>query len=132
MHAEHRGPLAPTGRSDHARSARRRNSCWRVHAGLAEPPMQVASMHLKERAHDRLHDAQLQANLSKFKGRFVAVRRTAITEIDDFEGTRDAAKGIRNLVLENLDVWLEMFERNAAARGATVLYAETPADVNAL
>src|SRR5206468_8095815 len=30
------------------------------------------------------------------------------------------------------DVWLEIFERNAKAHGATVLWAQTPADVNAL
>jgi L-lactate dehydrogenase complex protein LldF len=89
-------------------------------------------MHFKERAHDRLHDAQLQANLNKFRTRFVAARRNAIVEIDDFEGTRDAAKAIRNRALEDLDVWLEMFERNARASGATVLFAQTPADVNAL
>ena len=29
-------------------------------------------------------------------------------------------------------MWLEIFERNATARGATVLFAETPADINAL
>jgi L-lactate dehydrogenase complex protein LldF len=94
--------------------------------------MQVTSMHFKERAHVLLHDELLQANLAKFKGKFVAARKSAILELDDFEGTRDAAKAIRNRALENLDVWLEMFERNATARGATVLFAETPADVNAL
>src|SRR5256714_4739089 len=93
--------------------------------------MQVTSMHFKERAHTLLHDELLQANLAKFKGKFVAARKAAILELDDFEGTRDAAKAIRNRALENLDVWLEMFERNATARGATVLFAETPADVNA-
>jgi len=94
--------------------------------------MQVASMHFKERAHVKMHDALLQTNLAKIKGKFVAKRRASLVELDDFEGTRDAGKAIRNRALENLDVWIEMFERNAAARGATVLYAETPAEVNAL
>ncbi|MEO5700230.1 MAG: lactate utilization protein B [Casimicrobiaceae bacterium] len=94
--------------------------------------MQVASMHFKERAHERLHDDQLQANLQKFRGKFVALRKAAILELDDFEGTREAAKSIRNRALEDLDVWLELFERNATASGATVLFAEHPADVNAL
>jgi len=89
-------------------------------------------MHFKERAHTLLHDELLQANLAKFKSRFVAARKAALVELDDFEGTRDAAKAIRNRVLEDLDVWLAMFEKNATARGATVLFAETPADVNAL
>ena len=94
--------------------------------------MQVASMHFKERAHVKLHDARLQGNLKKMQGKFVANRRAAITELDDFEGTRDAGKAIRNRALENLDVWLELFEKNATARGATVFYAETPADINSL
>jgi L-lactate dehydrogenase complex protein LldF len=94
--------------------------------------MQVTSMHFKERAHVKLHDARLQENLKKMQGKFVGKRRAAITELDDFEGTREYAKNLRNRALENLDVWLELFERNATARGATVLFAETPADINAL
>src|SRR5215218_1606756 len=94
--------------------------------------MQVASMHFKERAHVLMNDDVLQVNLKKIKGKFVAKRRESLVELDDFEGTRDAAKEIRNRALENLDVWLEMFEKNAKARGATVLWAETPAEVNAL
>src|SRR5215472_5336099 len=93
--------------------------------------MEIASMHFKERAHANMANAQLQGNLQKIKGKFVAKRRESIVELDDFEGTRDAAKAIRNRALENLDVWLEIFERNATARGATVLWAATPADVNA-
>jgi len=94
--------------------------------------MQVASMHFKERAHEKLHDEVLQANLLKFKTKFVEKRRESIVELPDFEATREHGKAIRNRALENLDVWLELFERNASARGATVLWAETPADVNAL
>ncbi len=94
--------------------------------------MQVASMHFKERAHDKLNDALLQENLKKFKTKFVAARRNSLHELADFEVTREHGKAVRNRALENLDVWLETFERNAAARGATVLFAETPADVNAL
>ena len=94
--------------------------------------MEVASMHFKERAHVKLHDERLQYNLRKMQGKFVGNRRRALTELDDFEGTRDAAKAIRSRALDNLDVWLELFEKNATARGATVLWAETPAEVNAL
>ena len=92
--------------------------------------MQIASMHFKERAHANLADAQLQANLRKIEGKFVAKRRESLVELDDFEATREAARAIRQRALDNLDVWLELFERNATARGASVLWAETPADVN--
>src|SRR5476651_1635467 len=94
--------------------------------------MQVASMHFKERAHVKLNDAGLQRNLQKIKSKFVEKRRDAMFELDDFEGTRDAAKEIRQRALDNLDTWLEIFERNATGRGATVLFAETPTEVNTL
>ncbi len=94
--------------------------------------MQVASMHFKERAHVKLNDAVLQGNLGKIKGKFVAKRRAGIAELDDFEATREAGRAIRQRALDDLDVWLEMFERNAQARGATVLFAQTPAEINTL
>jgi L-lactate dehydrogenase complex protein LldF len=89
-------------------------------------------MYFKERAHAKLHDAQLQASLRKFQGKFVPARRIALTELDDFEATRETARDIRQRALDDLDVWLTIFEENARARGATVLYAETPAEINAL
>ena len=94
--------------------------------------MQVSSMHFKESAHVKLNDARLQHNLAKMKDKFVGKRRSAITELDDFEGTRQHARDVRQRALDNLDVWLEIFERNAQARGATVLFAQTPAEINQL
>jgi L-lactate dehydrogenase complex protein LldF len=87
--------------------------------------MQVQSMHFKARAAMKLADARLQANLGRFAERVIAARASAIAELDDFEGTRNAAVERRNRALAGLDVWLERFERNATARGATVLYAQT-------
>ncbi|MEP6607674.1 MAG: LutB/LldF family L-lactate oxidation iron-sulfur protein [Burkholderiaceae bacterium] len=90
--------------------------------------MQVQSMHFKQRAGLRLADVRLQKNLKKLAEKFVTARAVAIAELDDFEGTRDAAVERRNRVLANLDMWLQVFERNATARGATVLYAESRED----
>ena len=87
--------------------------------------MQVQSMHFKERAGQKLADVRLQKNLKKLSEKFVTARAAAILELDDFEATRDAAVERRNRALADLDVWLEIFERNASARGAQVLYAET-------
>ena len=87
--------------------------------------MEVQSMHFKERAGQKLADARLQKNLKKLSEKFVTARAAAIAELDDFEATRDAAVERRNRALADLDVWLETFERNARARGAQVLYAET-------
>jgi L-lactate dehydrogenase complex protein LldF len=94
--------------------------------------MQVTSMHFKARAGEKLADRRLQDNLKKLSTKWVLGRANAITELDDFEATRDDAVERRNLALANLDVWIERFEQQATARGATVLFAETPADASKL
>lgn len=94
--------------------------------------MQVQSMHFKERAGQKLADQRLQQNLKKLSTKFVSGRASAITELDDFEGTRDAAIERRMRAIENLDVWLDTFEQEATRRGATVLYAQTPEEASRL
>jgi L-lactate dehydrogenase complex protein LldF len=94
--------------------------------------VQVQSMHFKARAGQKLADAGLQANLKKLSTNWVVGRAKAMTELDDFEATRDDAIARRNRGLANLDVWIERFERAATARGATVLFAETPAQASKL
>ncbi|MCX7896995.1 MAG: LutB/LldF family L-lactate oxidation iron-sulfur protein [Rhodocyclaceae bacterium] len=81
---------------------------------------------------EALANPVLQANLSKAKGKFVEKRAQAIQELDDFEATREAAREIRDRVLANLDLWLETFEANARARGATVLWAKDGNEVSRL
>jgi iron-sulfur cluster protein len=86
--------------------------------------MQVQSMQFKARAGQKLADQRLQQNLTKLSTNFVSSRARAMTEID-FPATRAALKARRNRALDNLDVWLETFEREATRRGVTVLFAET-------
>ncbi len=94
--------------------------------------MQVQSMHFKARAGQKLADQRLQQNLKKLSTKFVTARASAITELDDFEGTRDAAIERRMRAIKNLDVWLETFEKEATRRGATVLFAESAEDASKL
>ncbi len=89
--------------------------------------MQVQSMHFKARAGEKLADARLQENLRRLSTKFVSGRAEAVTQID-FVATRAQLKARRDRALERLDVWLEMFEREAARRGTTVLYAQTTQD----
>jgi L-lactate dehydrogenase complex protein LldF len=91
--------------------------------------MEFRSRRFKENAAASLANPVLQANMKTAKGKFVDKRAIAIKEIDDFEGTREAAKAIRNRVIENLDLWLEKFEQTATARGATVLWAKDGAEI---
>ena len=92
--------------------------------------MQVASIHFKARAGGKLADANLQAALAKLQTNFVQGRAERVAELDNFEAIRDAAAAIRDRAIANLDVYLEAFERNAVARGAIVLWAETTDEVN--
>jgi L-lactate dehydrogenase complex protein LldF len=89
-------------------------------------------MHFKERVGEKLADKRLQQNLKKLSTKFVSGRASAITELDDFEGTRDAAIERRMRAIENLDVWLETFEKKAVSSGATVLFAESAEDASRL
>ncbi len=91
--------------------------------------MESASRRFKANAAASLANPVLQANLKTAKGKFVDKRAIAIREIDDFEGSREAAKKIRDQVLQHLDLWLEKFEANAMARGATVLWAKDGAEI---
>ncbi len=94
--------------------------------------MQVQSMHFKARAGQKLADQRLQQNLKKLSTKFVTARASAITELDDFEATRDAAIERRMRAIKNLDVWLATFEKEATRRGATVLYAQTAEEASRL
>jgi L-lactate dehydrogenase complex protein LldF len=94
--------------------------------------MQTQAMHFKARAGQKLGDARLQANLKKLSDKFVAARSVAVAELDDFEAVRAAAVERRNRALDRLDLWLEIFERNARARGAEVLYARDYAEASRL
>jgi L-lactate dehydrogenase complex protein LldF len=94
--------------------------------------MQVQSMHFRSRAAMKLADARLQKNLAAFADKVINARAAAIAELDDFEGTRNAAVERRNRPLASLDVWLDRFEKAATARGATVLYAQTHAEASRL
>lgn len=92
--------------------------------------MQVSSMHFRTAASRKLRDGNLQTALRKLQANFVRGRAMRVAELHDFPAIRDAAAAVRARALADLDVYLDMFERNATAAGATVHWAETGADVN--
>jgi L-lactate dehydrogenase complex protein LldF len=90
--------------------------------------MQVQSLHFKQRAHDALGNPTLQANLRQFGSAGLAALRAKAVEaygLAAFERLRDAGAEIRDRSLAELDTLIERFEREAAQRGATVLFART-------
>ena len=92
--------------------------------------MQVSTLHFKRKASENLHNEKLQKALAKLPANFVDARASASAELPNFEDIRDAATGIRESVLNDLDGYLLRFEEAAFARGAVVHWAETAADAN--
>ncbi|HEX5803525.1 MAG TPA: LutB/LldF family L-lactate oxidation iron-sulfur protein [Azospira sp.] len=87
--------------------------------------MRSQAMFFQRRAGEALADPRLQKNFGGLKDKFVGMRARAVAAYEkDFDELRDAGQAIRDRVLENLDVWLELFEAKAQARGATVLWAK--------
>src|SRR5882672_2687727 len=62
-----------------------------------------------------LADPNLQDSLSKLKVGFSERRRQAAERLPEFEALRDRARDIKNHALENLDFYLEEFERKVLA-----------------
>src|SRR5215831_2960469 len=80
----------------------------------------VTSPQFKDNAHRALADAQLQRALSHVKKNFIERRAAAAARLPEFETLRDAARDIKNHVLENLDFYLERFEQKVTAAGGKV------------
>lgn len=94
------------------------------------------AMFFKARAGEKVRNPVLQNALQKAKPLFVGKRAKGMAALAEdglaFEDLRGAAEEIRNRVLGDLDIWLEIFEERAQARGAEVLWARDGAEVSRL
>lgn len=88
----------------------------------------LGAQNFKANASIAVEDRQLQAALGNLKGGVVANRARARAALPEFEDLRDVAKNIKNHTIANLDLYLEIYEKNARAAGALVHFAETAAD----
>ena len=91
------------------------------------------AMFFTERAALKTRNPVLQKALQKAKPLFSGKRAKAMAALPDdgldFEQLREACAAIRDRALTDLDVWLEIFEENARARGAEVLWARDGAEI---
>ncbi len=94
------------------------------------------AMHFQARAGEKVRNPVLQRALQKAKPLFVGKRAKGIAGLADddldFEALRTACEGIRNRTLADLDVWLDIFEEQATASGAEVLWARDGEEVGRL
>jgi L-lactate dehydrogenase complex protein LldF len=88
--------------------------------------MQPTSHAFKDNAHEALGNANLQKALGIMRRGFPEKRAQVIAKLPEWEQLRDQGRDIKDHVLDNLDFYLETFERNVVARGGQVHWCRTP------
>ncbi len=78
-----------------------------------------------ENARRALDDETLQSMLRKSKTGFQEKRARAAERLPEFEDLRDRGRDLKNHILENLDVYLEMFEAKVTGQGGQVHWCRT-------
>jgi L-lactate dehydrogenase complex protein LldF len=86
------------------------------------------SRSFEDNARKALVDADLQRALTKLSNGFPVKRRMAVERLPEFEGLRDAARAIKDDVLDNLDFYLERFEERVVEQGGHVHWCTDAAE----
>lgn len=90
--------------------------------------MEIRTQAFKANVADALVDRELQRALKGLDSSLVAQRRAAYERLPEFEALRDIGRDIRDHALRHLDLYLEAYETNAIAAGATVHWASDAAE----
>ncbi|MCP5087596.1 MAG: lactate utilization protein [Rhodobacteraceae bacterium] len=88
--------------------------------------MKQTSQHFTQNVKAALADPTLKIALNRTTGLLQRRRAQVIEEFAEYGAARAAAEKIKDHTLDNLGHYLEQFEANAAAAGATVHWARTP------
>jgi len=94
--------------------------------------MKSTAHDFKARARRALGDEALRRAMAKAEGGFVAKRQAAVAALPEWQDLCAAAREVKEHTLQNLDFYLERFERQCEARGGHVHWAETPAEARAI
>ena len=90
--------------------------------------MHPTSLNFKENAARALADPELQRALGNVKTGFILKRSKARAALPEFDALRTASKDIKNHVIENLDLYLEEYEKKVIASGGFVHWARDAAE----
>jgi len=74
----------------------------------------------KANVHEAIANVNLQTAMKRFSEGFSTKRRLAVERMPEFEALCDAARDIKNHVLENLDLYLERFESKVVESGGQI------------
>ena len=92
--------------------------------------MRVVASSFTARSAAALADERLQRALADVAGGSVAARARVKAALPEFEALRRVGRDIKDHALAHLDLYLEEFERNAAAAGSKVHWASTAAEAS--
>jgi len=89
------------------------------------------SVEFDHKIHDTLADANLQLAIYTATGRLKEKRIEAVADdvLPDYQELRSHANAIKQHTIENLDHYLEEFERNVEAHGGKVVYCKDATEV---
>src|ERR1700761_7294379 len=76
------------------------------------------------KAHDLEHKRKVAFNINKYNDAVVKGKK----QFSDLDRARRKAKNIKWKTIENLDKYLEQFEKNFTAQGGKLIWAETAED----
>src|SRR5581483_12258779 len=89
------------------------------------------SVEFDAKIHKTLANPNLQLAIYTATGRLVNHRRQAVAQaaLPDYQELRTQAHALKKHTIDNLDHYLEQFERNLAAHGGKVVYCKDATDV---
>jgi L-lactate dehydrogenase complex protein LldF len=88
----------------------------------------VTSHLFKQSARRAIADPNLKEALNFFESGFTKARVEAAARLPEFERLRDRSREIKDHVLDNLDYYLERFEKECAKAGGQVHWCRTAAE----
>ena len=93
--------------------------------------MQITSPAFKDNSRAALANAQLQKALGNVRSGFIDKRLKAVGDLPEFEELRENGRSIKNHVLANLDIYLEVYEKKVTEVGGKVHWCQTAEDARA-
>ena len=84
------------------------------------------SVEFDRKIHDTLADANLQLAIYTATGRLKDKRKRSIADdvLPDYQELRTQANALKKHTIDNLDYYLEQFERNVEAHGGKVVWCK--------
>jgi L-lactate dehydrogenase complex protein LldF len=81
--------------------------------------------------HETVSDPQLQLKIYTATKRLIEGRKNSIAsdKLPEYQELRDQAQAVKKHTIENLDYYLEQFERNVVAHGGKVVYCKDAGEV---